>query len=147
MYRFFLHKGDFKSGDQILEWILLQKNPGSEIIEEVDGDALKKLIKAAQYLAVLFYAEGPECDGCKGILDELENIDDDTDRHGIQFVKTTDIGMAQDYGVKDFPALVYFEKQIPNVYDGKPKSRKRFHARPPCLVRDLPCDLTSLQAI
>lgn len=68
-------------------------------------------------------AEGPECDGCKGILDELENIDDDTDRHGIQFVKTTDIGMAQDYGVKDFPALVYFEKQIPNVYDGKPKSR------------------------
>uniref|UniRef100_A0A147BH45 Putative thioredoxin/protein disulfide isomerase n=1 Tax=Ixodes ricinus TaxID=34613 RepID=A0A147BH45_IXORI len=113
-----IYAGDFKSGDHILEWILLQKNPGSEIIEEVEGDALKKLIKAAHYLAVLFYTEGPECEDCKNILNELENIDDDTDRHGIQFVKTTDVAMAQDYGVKDFPALVYFEKQIPNFYEG-----------------------------
>ncbi|CAN8017692.1 unnamed protein product, partial [Ixodes persulcatus] len=115
-----IYAGDFKSGDHILEWILLQKNPGSEIIEEVEGDALKKLIKAAHYLAVLFckYTEGPECEDCKNILNELENIDDDTDRHGIQFVKTTDVAMALDYGVKDFPSLVYFEKQIPNFYDG-----------------------------
>lgn len=29
-----------------------------------------------------------ECDQCKVILEELENIDDDCDRHGITFVKT-----------------------------------------------------------
>lgn len=29
-----------------------------------------------------------ECDQCKIILEELENIDDDCDRHGITFVKT-----------------------------------------------------------
>nr|XP_037282147.1 uncharacterized protein LOC119175058 isoform X1 [Rhipicephalus microplus] len=110
--------GDFKNGEHILEWILLQKNPGSEIIEEVDGEGLKKLIKAAKYLAVLFYSEGSECEECKTILEELENIDDDTDRHGIQFVKTTDIAMTQEYGVKELPALVYFENQIPNVYEG-----------------------------
>ncbi|KAK8786612.1 hypothetical protein V5799_023615 [Amblyomma americanum] len=113
-----IYAGDFKSGEHILEWILLQKNPGSEIIEEVDGDGLKKLIKAAKYLAVLFYSDGSDCEDCKTILDELENIDDDTDRHGIQFVKTTDIAMAQEYGVKELPALVYFENQIPNVYEG-----------------------------
>lgn len=113
-----IYAGDFKSGEHILEWILLQKNPGSEIIEDVDGDGLKKLIKAAQYLAVLFYSEGSDCEECKTVLDELENIDDDTDRHGIQFVKTTDTAMAQEYGVKELPGLVYFEKQIPNVYEG-----------------------------
>ncbi|XP_075553237.1 hulk isoform X4 [Dermacentor variabilis] len=109
---------DFKNGEHILEWILLQKNPGSEIIEDVDGEGLKKLIKAAKYLAVLFYSDGSECEDCKTVLEELENIDDDTDRHGIQFVKTTDIAMAQEYGVKELPALVYFENQIPNVYEG-----------------------------
>lgn len=29
-----------------------------------------------------------DCDQCQAILEELENIDDDCDRHGIVFVKT-----------------------------------------------------------
>lgn len=52
------------------------------------------------------------------ILEELENIDDDCDRHGITFVKTQDFKVAEDYGVTDFPVLVYFEKQMPNVFEG-----------------------------
>ncbi|XP_064488753.1 uncharacterized protein LOC135400775 isoform X2 [Ornithodoros turicata] len=113
-----IYAGDFKSGERILEWILLQRNPGSEVIEDVDGETLRKMIKASPYLAVLFYSEGQECDECKAVLSDLENIDDDTDRHGIQFVKTTDVSVAQEYGVKEYPSLVYFEKQIPNVYEG-----------------------------
>lgn len=59
-----------------------------------------------------------ECDQCTGILEELENIDDDCDRHGIKFVKTQDFTVAESYGISDFPVLVYFENNIPNVFEG-----------------------------
>lgn len=52
------------------------------------------------------------------VLEELEKIDDDCDRHGIQFVKIDDDRAASEYGIDSVPAIVYFEKQIPNVYDG-----------------------------
>lgn len=55
------------------------------------------------------------------VLAELEKIDDDCDRHGIQFVKIDDSKAAQAFGIDDVPAIVYFEKQIPNVYDGNTK--------------------------
>lgn len=29
-----------------------------------------------------------------------------------------DFKVAEDYGVTDFPVLVYFENQIPNVFEG-----------------------------
>lgn len=53
------------------------------------------------------------------VLGELEKIDDDCDRHGIQFVKIDDKKAAKEFGIDDVPSIVYFEKQIPNVYDGK----------------------------
>lgn len=53
------------------------------------------------------------------VLGELEKIDDDCDRHGIQFVKIDDKKAAQEFGIDDVPSIVYFEKQIPNVYDGE----------------------------
>lgn len=53
------------------------------------------------------------------VLAELEKIDDDCDRHGIQFVKIDDQRAAEAFGIDHIPAIVYFEKQIPNVYDGK----------------------------
>jgi len=71
------------------------------------------------------------------VLEELEQIDDDCDKHGIQFVKIDDAKAAADYGIDSvrsqcsrsryelyilfdlqIPAIVYFEKEIPNVYDG-----------------------------
>lgn len=52
------------------------------------------------------------------VLDELEKIDDDCDKHGIQFVKIDDENAASDFGIDSLPAIVYFEKGIPNVYDG-----------------------------
>lgn len=59
------------------------------------------------------------CANCAGILEELENIDDDCDRHGIVFVKTKDFSIAETYGVLEYPALVYFESSVPNVFEGK----------------------------
>lgn len=75
------------------------------------------------------------------VLEELEQIDDDCDKHGIQFVKIDDAKAAADFGIDtvritsqyprteikklawrisnlQIPAIVYFEKEIPNVYDG-----------------------------
>lgn len=52
------------------------------------------------------------------VLEELENIDDDCDKHGIQFVKIDDDAAIKEFGIDALPAVVYFEKGIPNVYDG-----------------------------
>lgn len=52
------------------------------------------------------------------MLAELEKIDDDCDKQGIQFVKIDDAAAAKEFGIDSIPALVYFEKEIPNVYDG-----------------------------
>lgn len=61
----------------------------------------------------------PDCKDCNRILEELENIDDDTDRHGIHFVKTMDLRIAREYGIRTFPSLVYFEYSQPSVYEGR----------------------------
>lgn len=53
------------------------------------------------------------------VLAELEKIDDDCDRHGIQFVKIDDEKATESFGIDSVPAIVYYEKQIPNVYDGE----------------------------
>ncbi len=58
------------------------------------------------------------CESCLVILEDLENIDDDTDRQGINFVKTTDLNIATNYGVTNFPAVIYFENQVPSIYEG-----------------------------
>lgn len=59
-----------------------------------------------------------KCESCPGILEELETIDDDTDDHGIQFVKSNDVKLAHEIGIFSFPALVYYETGVPIMYDG-----------------------------
>jgi len=60
-----------------------------------------------------------ESEKCREVLDELETIDDDTDKHGIQFVKSKDSKLASEIGIFSFPALVYYETGVPIMYDGK----------------------------
>ncbi|XP_066601595.1 uncharacterized protein hlk isoform X2 [Prorops nasuta] len=111
-----IYAGDLYDEEQILQWLMTQKDPSGEVIEALEGEDLLNLIRESESLAVYFYSD--ECEQCMGILEELENIDDDCDRHGITFVKTQDFKVAEDYGVMDFPVLVYFENQIPNVFEG-----------------------------
>lgn len=54
----------------------------------------------------------------------MENIDDDCDRHGITFVKTQDYSIAELYGISEYPVLVYFEENVPNVYEGSLKEEE-----------------------
>ena len=53
-------------------------------------------------------------------LVELENIDDECDKHGIVFVKIDNDEEAKEYGIEELPTLVYFENQIPSIYEGEP---------------------------
>lgn len=64
------------------------------------------------------YLDDDKCESCPGILEELETIDDDTDEHGIQFVKSNDVKLAHEIGIFSFPALVYYEVGVPIMYDG-----------------------------
>ena len=50
---------------------------------------------------------------------ELERIDDECDQKGISFVRIDNSAEAKEYGVDDLPALVYFEKGVPALYDGQ----------------------------
>lgn len=71
------------------------------------------------FYSVLLVTDSEDCDTCDDILEELETIDDDTDKHGIQFVKSKDSKLASDIGIFSFPALVYYETGVPIMYDGK----------------------------
>ncbi|KAL0110124.1 hypothetical protein PUN28_013635 [Cardiocondyla obscurior] len=147
-----IYAGDLYDEEQILQWLMTQKDPSGEAIEALEGEDLLNLIRESESLAVYFWnrtlcdvcqskthrkqmrhkehriaehaeaaehlADPEDCAQCVAILEELENIDDDCDRHGITFVKTQDFKVAEDYGVTDLPVLVYFENQIPNVFEG-----------------------------
>ena len=53
------------------------------------------------------------------VLEQLENIDDDCDKLRLQLVKLDDPQMAKRLGVEtELPALIYFENQVPSIYQG-----------------------------
>lgn len=65
-----------------------------------------------------FCIDTRSCHTCDKVLEELENIDDDTDSFGVDFVKINDKRLAKHYGIKNFPALTYFRKKEPIIYEG-----------------------------
>ncbi|XP_058053282.1 uncharacterized protein LOC131205271 isoform X2 [Anopheles bellator] len=111
-----IYPGDLMKEDDILEWVLQQYNTKPEIIESVDRKTLQVLVNEVEHLAVLFYDD--DCESCPKILEKLETIDDDTDKHHIQFVKANDEKLAHEIGIFSFPALVYYETGVPIMYDG-----------------------------
>ncbi|CAH0558548.1 unnamed protein product [Brassicogethes aeneus] len=109
--------GDLYDEHQILQWLLTQKDPSGDVIEDTEGSELITMIEKEEALAVYFY--GDNCEYCTKILEELENIDDDCERHGIKFVKTEDFRIAEQYGATDFPVLMYFEMGNGGVFEGE----------------------------
>ncbi|XP_019531539.3 uncharacterized protein LOC109403225 isoform X1 [Aedes albopictus] len=111
-----IYSGDLMNEDEILEWVLQQHESKPEVIESVDRKTLQVLVNEIEHLAVLFYDD--DCETCPKILEKLETIDDDTDKHHIQFVKANDEKLAHEIGIFSFPALVYYETGVPIMYDG-----------------------------
>lgn len=139
-----IYEGDLMHEEAILKWILELLESQPDVIENVDRKTLKDLIEDVEHLAVFFcvyfvkhlsgllisiyqniifickyFLDKEDCDTCDEILEELETIDDDTDKHGIQFVKSKDSKLASDIGIFSFPTLVYYETGVPIMYDGK----------------------------
>ena len=73
---------------------------------------LKFILKTCNIL------DDDDCAECDVILESLENIDDEADLYGIDFVKSDDAGTAKRYHIYNTPALVYFRKQNPVTYEG-----------------------------
>lgn len=103
----FYEEGSLKDADKVLKWLVKHKDSHKDVIELVDRHMLQVLLDDVDHIVVFFYDEhdceeetakrrqkskttksddGDDDDICELILHELENIDDDTDQHGIHFV-------------------------------------------------------------
>lgn len=51
---YFCFAGDLYDEQQILNWLLTQKDPSGEVIEALEGDDLMNMIKNSESLAVYF---------------------------------------------------------------------------------------------
>ena len=101
--------------EEVLEWLVRQRT--EDTIEEVTEEILKDLIEEREYVLVFFAPDS--CKECFDILHHLEQIDDDTDEHGILFVTTDDLHIAKSKAkLKKFPALVLFRNGEALIYDG-----------------------------
>ena len=109
-----IYDGDLEAEEDLLDWLLKQKR--EDTIEEVNRKMLEKLIENSHYLVVLF--QKSHCKSCQAALETLEKIDDDCDAYGINMVKITDMALAKRYGIKTFPAIVYFRNGNPLIYSG-----------------------------
>lgn len=69
-----------------------------------------------------FLADDENDKKSRKILIELENIDDDCDDIGIDFVKISDEGIAQEYDIASMPAIVYFRHRFPQIFEGEEES-------------------------
>ncbi len=74
------------------------------------------------------FTDAPDCPACDEAIKQLEQIDDDTDAVGVKFVKTDDADFATEFGITEFPAILYFEDKEPSIYDGKDKSGEFFRS-------------------
>lgn len=52
------------------------------------------------------------------IINELENIDDECEEKDIDFVKTSDDGIEEEYDLPSLPALAFYRHQFRSIYTG-----------------------------
>lgn len=77
------------------------------------GDTTKNLV-------IFFYDGRVKCPECGDALAEVEEVDDDLEATGyVEVVKTDDRSVARECGVISFPAMVYFRRKNPILYDGE----------------------------
>jgi len=49
-----IYAGDLKNEERLLEWLLLQKDPSSDMIEEFEDEQLVEYIRQKEFVAVYF---------------------------------------------------------------------------------------------
>ena len=103
----------------ILNWLEEQKT--SNVIEEVNGVLLDRLLKEEEYVAVLFMSEcvAEEKVVCDELVESLEEIDEELDKVDILLVKMDEPQYAKNHKIKTFPTIGLFRNGDINIYDGK----------------------------
>ena len=123
--------GDFKAYEgslkvpvkDLMSWLIDEETLEIEgQIEEVNVAMLNRFLKDEEHAIVFFYDEDKtDSRELQEALKSLEIVDDKLDKlpNNTLFVKCSDDSIAQEFGFDQLPILVYFENQIPIVYDGK----------------------------
>ncbi len=119
-----------------MTWIEENLKSNLEVIEDLPYLQLKQMVTDREFVAVYvckcrdFTSFSPDsllfsisldsanCDTCEEALQNLEDIDDDTEAVGVRMVKTDDQEFADMVGIDHFPSLVYYEHGNPHIYDG-----------------------------
>ena len=73
------------------------------------------------YIALWTVADNEKnCKQCEKVLAELENIDDEAEANGIDFVKIDDPKLAREVGIFAIPAIVFYRAKVPQpiIYAG-----------------------------
>lgn len=71
-----------------------------------------------EYIAYILFSDKENDKKSQKILSELENIDDECEDKGIDFVKTSDEGVDKEYDLPDMPALAFYRHKFRTIYDG-----------------------------
>ena len=125
-----IYSGDLRNEVKVQKW--LEHQLENDEIEEVNEEILEDLIEENDHVAVIFLASASKsaATGSKGkiskgptneqVLEALETIDDECDQQDIILVKTDDVDILKSHNIPTdkLPLLVYFEDEVPHVYDG-----------------------------
>ena len=79
---------------------------------------LKLIYRLALVLDYKFTDSKTDCDICDETIAQLESIDDDAEAVGVRVIQTDDEEFIEEYGITEFPAVIYFENEDPSIYDG-----------------------------
>ena len=78
-----------------------------------------KFIKICQSLSNSLFTDDADSRKAENLLEVMEQIDDDCAKRGIQFVKVSEEGAAEQFGVARLPSLVFFQNDLPSLYEGE----------------------------
>jgi len=112
-----LYDGSFEIGEEVLAWIVSESS-GDNTIEIVTDNMLDQIVADHDHVAVVFFKKGE--DSSEKLIEMLEHIDDEANENEfpIKLLRIDDADEAVEYGIDSLPALVYFDKRIPNIYSG-----------------------------
>ena len=137
----------FKNGDPIVyeenlmneeairTWVDSELKSNLDVIEDLNQEQIHDLMDENEYVmvylckfmkslliqhSIFLYLDTQECEACDEAIKQLEQIDDDADAVGVKFVKTDEKAFADEYGIENFPTIIYFEGKQPSIYDGDP---------------------------
>ncbi|XP_014672817.1 PREDICTED: uncharacterized protein LOC106813241 [Priapulus caudatus] len=100
------------------------EDPDDDVIIEATKEKFENVIEELDFVAVVFYTKN--CKECDEALRELEYIDDDLDKYGIEMIKINNIEVAAEHGVTTFPTLIFWRREDPILYEGKFDDREVF---------------------